>query len=248
MGGPGHARFVWFFRGYLLRRVITANVAAMIAITNATAARASYPALLLAVVEVTVVTIVVLLVAVIDAVIVVPDCVMVVGMVTTVVIVVPGWVIVVGEVTTVVIVVPGWVIVVGEVTVVVIVTTGGMNSIAMLSVLKWVAKVTQICPPLIVYDWDVGAVPFTRMFGYVPDGTPDCGMHTVSCTKLPVCPVRVKSIVNTLLGPLETDVDVTVRLEICEPVTFPVIMIGIGFPELPVTVAVVVPVDTMETV
>jgi hypothetical protein len=214
--------------------------------------------LLLVAVEVTVVTIVVLLVAVISAVvvvrtlwtvvIVVPGCVIVVGTVTTVVIVVPDCVVVVGTVTTVVSVVPDFVIVVGTVTVAVVVTTGGMNSIATLTVLKWVEKVAQIWPPLIVYDWDVGAAPFTRMFGYVPVGTLDCGTHTVSVTPLPVCPVRVKSIVNTLLGPLEIDVDVTVRLEICAPVTFPVIMIGIGFPELPVTVTVVVPVDTIETV
>jgi hypothetical protein len=99
-----------------------------------------------------------------------------------------------------------------------------------------------------VYDWDVGAAPFTRTFGYVPDGTLDCGTHTVSVTSLPVCPVRVKTIVNTLLGPFETDVVVTVRPETCEPETFPVIVIGIGVPKLSATVAVVVPVDTMETV
>ena len=58
----GHSRIVC---GYFLRRAITANATAMIAITIATAARTWYPVLLLVVVEVAVVTIVVLLVAVV---------------------------------------------------------------------------------------------------------------------------------------------------------------------------------------
>ena len=59
--------------------------------------------------------------------------------------------------------------------------------------------------------------------------------------------MSVKAIVNTLLVPapppevvVETAVVVIIRPEICEPETFPVMVIGTTVPELPVTVAVVV--------